>query len=92
MNSIDPKCNKTKWAYDKCFNEWFKEDFLTEGKKFPEGYVPCEEFLKPYNACINKAIEDRELDISGTREKILEFRDADLEAAQKEREKANSEK
>jgi len=52
MNSINVKCNKAKWAYDECFNEWFRKEFIVDKqKKFPEGYVPCEKLLQTYKAC-----------------------------------------
>jgi len=86
MNSIDPKCNKKKWAYDNCFNTWFREKYLVEGKKYPEGYVPCEELHTKYQACVLKAIQDQELDVSGTRETVLQVRNADIAEAEKTRE------
>jgi len=91
MNSIDPKCNKKKWAYDNCFNNWFREKYLVEGKEFKEGYVPCEELHSTYQACILKAIEEQELDVSGTKKSILEVRNSDIaEAAQKRDEECKS--
>ena len=52
-----------QWAYDNCFNTWFREKYLVEGKKYPEGYVPCEELHTKYQACVLKAIQEQELDV-----------------------------
>lgn len=92
MNSIDPKCNKKKWAYDNCFNNWFREKYLVEGKNYPEGYVPCEELHISYKSCVLTAIEEQQLDISGTRQSVIEARNVDIADAEKKKEAFNHQK
>lgn len=88
MNSINVKCNKAKWAYDECFNEWFRKEFIVEKqKKFPEGYVPCEKLLQTYKACTKDELAKFGADISQTQEAVLEARASDVKEAEERRAK-----
>lgn len=53
MQSIDPRCQELKNAYDECFNKWFQDKFLKGNTK---DY--CAPLLKSYRECINVCILD----------------------------------
>lgn len=58
MNSLGAECQELKSSYDKCFNEWFSEEFL-KGKKTD----PCSALFKTYQSCVKKAIKDKDIDL-----------------------------
>lgn len=49
MESIATECTQLKHDYEKCFNEWFSEQFLRGNTKEPTG---CEDLFKKYRDCI----------------------------------------
>jgi len=81
MNSIDTKCNELKWKYDECFNRWLSEDYLNNEKKFPENFVPCQEFQTPYQACVKSYLEKEGIKLSDTIESVKKVCEEDLKAA-----------
>jgi len=58
MNSIDPECTPLKTVYDTCFNTWYSEKFL-KGVQSDE----CEELFTVYQACVKKALKEKDIDI-----------------------------
>jgi len=90
MNSIDNNCNKLKWDYDSCFYNWlnnYVEESKSTGRKYPEGYVPCEELFKPYQACVSAALKERNIELSQTESEIQQICKMDIEQAKAELEK-----
>ena len=59
MNSVDAKCNKLKWAYEKCFNDWFATNFLRNSTNND----PCSSYFDSYRNCIAPKLA--ELSVSG---------------------------
>jgi len=83
MNSIDNKCNELKWNYDNCFYSWL-EDFVGNKKEYPEGYVPCEEQFKPYQACVKEALEREGIELNQTAKEVQEVCQRDVDQAKAE--------
>eukprot|EP00039_Didymoeca_costata_P031658 m.35807 g.35807 ORF g.35807 m.35807 type:complete len:71 (-) comp8959_c0_seq2:198-410(-) len=54
MASINPECEPLKEAYDKCFNNWYKQRFL-KGETKDE----CRELLGTYRKCVLKHMEQK---------------------------------
>lgn len=69
MNSFDNKCNELKWNYDKCFYT-FLDDYIVNKRAYPEGYVPCEAQLKPYQACVSAALIANNIELTQTAQEV----------------------
>ncbi len=48
MNSLSKECQELKAKYDKCFNQWFKDEFL-KGK---DDDSVCADLFKSYQECL----------------------------------------
>jgi len=90
MNSIDNNCNKLKWDYDSCFYNWLNNYVESTGQKYPEGYVPCEELFKPYQACVSAALKERNIELSQTESEIQQICKMDIEQAKAELNKSET--
>ena len=71
---------KLKWNYDSCFYSWL-EDFVGNKKEYPEGYVPCEEQFKPYQACVKEALQREGIELNQTAKEVQEVCQRDVEQA-----------
>jgi len=81
MDSYEPACNELKHAYDGCFKQWLREEYLPLTnvpnsrqailKKFPPGYEPCKELFDPYNKCIMEALERDNIDLKKVRQNLI---------------------
>ncbi|XP_025205321.1 TP53-regulated inhibitor of apoptosis 1-B-like [Melanaphis sacchari] len=57
------ECKSFKKEYDKCFNTWFRDNFL----KGSNDDSMCSELLKNYTECIKKAMKDKDIVIDDFR-------------------------
>lgn len=83
MNSIDTKCNELKWSYDSCLNIWLPK-FIGQKESYPPGFVPCEQYLKPYQECVEAALQKRNINLTETVAEVQEACVEDLKRAEME--------
>ena len=59
MESLDGECTQLKKAYEKCFNSWYSEDFVTGNDRS----TPCEALFAEYRSCLDVALRARKIDV-----------------------------
>eukprot|EP00049_Salpingoeca_infusionum_P001248 m.46683 g.46683 ORF g.46683 m.46683 type:complete len:120 (-) comp10933_c0_seq5:157-516(-) len=47
MPSVAEECTQAKHEYERCFNQWYTNEFIKGSKK-----DPCSHLLKAYNKCL----------------------------------------
>ncbi|CAK8694850.1 unnamed protein product [Clavelina lepadiformis] len=67
MNSLGAECTPLKWEYDKCFNHWFRENYLKGDTKSD----PCAEIFQKYQTCVKNAMKDQGMDLTELEASIL---------------------
>ena len=82
MDSYDKSCNPLKQAYDSCHKAWLHDEYLPLSslpnskevvlEKFGAGFVPCEKLFKPYQECVQKALERDNIDLKMVKQNLLD--------------------
>lgn len=59
MNSVSKECQELKDLYDRCFNQWYSEKFLSG----QTDDTSCEPVYKQYQECVKDALKKLKIEI-----------------------------